>query len=449
MQEWMDAEMFAERAAERYEQGDFAGALKDIDAALRIQPDQSDWLHNKATALEAIGEFRLAADCYESLLQIEENNLDVILRLAALYNRLVVPERALHWLEIARDQAPRHESCYCHAIASHTLLGEHDLAEQAFYMARQLKDECPTCYDHLAESLAMRGDLTRAIWCWEQTLRLDPSHTDVRAKLANAHWRLGRVKLARQQFIDQLRLDPGDMEAFIDLAKLDFELKDHDAAIARLNYALELEPDHLDAQLALVDMLLECEQFTQCGKVLSATARQHRGQAEVLLRVAQLAYQEDRLQDSRRAARLAMRDAALPSPQMLILANLLLDLKLPRHALKLFDRVLIRQYLEPAHQHGLFQSLMGRGRAHMMLREYDAAITSLRRAVRTEPRNLSALQALHDCLINAGQMKRAATILRSCQRMDPLHPATRLMQWKHRQGLVSSWMTRLSTMLAW
>ena len=66
-----------------------------------------------------------------------------------------------------------YEPAYCDRIHIHCELGEHEKAEEMFYIARQYKEECPRCYFNIADSLSRRRKFDKAIYCWQKTLDLD------------------------------------------------------------------------------------------------------------------------------------------------------------------------------------------------------------------------------------------------------------------------------------
>ena len=73
--------------------------------------------------------------------------------------------------------------------------------------------------DHLAQSLAMRGQDERAIWCWRQVQKLQHDIYGVALSMARAHWRLAQLHRAHTLYLQHLRIEPGDAEA-LDAAAL-------------------------------------------------------------------------------------------------------------------------------------------------------------------------------------------------------------------------------------
>lgn len=51
---------------------------------------------------------------------------------------------------------PEFEPSYCNRIITYAEMGQHDMAEQMFYLAQQIDEECPLCYYNIGNSLASR-----------------------------------------------------------------------------------------------------------------------------------------------------------------------------------------------------------------------------------------------------------------------------------------------------
>ena len=103
---------------------------------------------------------------------------------------------------------PSFEPAYCNRIITYSELGQHENAEEMFYLARLYREHCPHCYYNMGCSLAERGLYDKAIYCWQRTLDLDDRHLDVRVRIANALWHKGEFEAARQHFLAGLRPGP-------------------------------------------------------------------------------------------------------------------------------------------------------------------------------------------------------------------------------------------------
>src|SRR5437773_2560060 len=104
---------------------------------------------------------------------------------------------------------PSFEPAYCNRILTYTELGEHEKAEEMFYLARLYKDHCPRCYYYMGVSLNARGQYEKAIYCWRKTLDLDDAHPEAHVRIAEALWAKGELEQSRRHYLAGLRQDPG------------------------------------------------------------------------------------------------------------------------------------------------------------------------------------------------------------------------------------------------
>src|SRR5690606_13351656 len=112
------------------------------------------------------------------------------------------------------------EPAYCNRIIAYTEVGDHDKAEEMFYLARLYKEQCPHCYYNIGCSLSARGLHDKAIYCWQKTLDLDEDHPEVHVRIAEALWSKGELEQARKHYLIGLRQDPGAMATLLDLGEL-------------------------------------------------------------------------------------------------------------------------------------------------------------------------------------------------------------------------------------
>src|SRR6476661_6463408 len=108
-------------------------------------------------------------------------------------------------------------------------MGEHEKAEEMFYLARLYKDHCPQCYYYMGCSLATRGLYDKAIYCWKRTLDLQGSHPPVHVRIA------------------ELMLRPEEPQTLLDLSNMLMDVQEGRPAIACLKRLVQLRPVHAKA----------------------------------------------------------------------------------------------------------------------------------------------------------------------------------------------------------
>ena len=270
MNDWQDAERHVERAHELYELGRWDEAESALREALSLNPYQSEWHFNLGLTLaasgrtaDALGAFRQAHDLGEP------TDTQAALETAAALLDLERPEEAVEWLELVLERDAESVDAHVQLIDACAVLSRHEDAELHFYLALQIEPESAAAHSAMAESLIDRREFDRAAWCLREASRFDPLLPRVFSRLAYTYALTGRYERARQLYLRELRNNPGDADAIVDLARLLIDMNRPAEASEKLRRALELVPDHADAHFALGEIADEAGDLD--------AARQHFG----------------------------------------------------------------------------------------------------------------------------------------------------------------------------
>jgi tetratricopeptide (TPR) repeat protein len=266
---YTEAEHKAKKAFELYEDGKITQALAELEAAIQINPANSDWHFDKALTLDSKGEFDEAISEYETALQLNPDDLEILNSLAVDYTRTGHYDRALEIFEHIQHLDAEFEPCYCNRIITYTEMGQHDLAEQMFYLAQQLNPDCALCYYNIGNSLFVRGDYKKAIHCWLKTAKLEPSHPQINYRIAQAYWALGDCLKGREHFLAELRINPGDVEVILDFGLFLLEAGDVESAKEKFNRILELKPGFASAVFYLGEIAFNRTDYGQAVKLFN------------------------------------------------------------------------------------------------------------------------------------------------------------------------------------
>lgn len=254
---WNDAEQKALKAHELYEDGKLSEAYSQLRKAIKINPCNAAWLFNAGLTLDAMGHFEEALGCFEEAMVLAGDDPEILNCMAVDYTRQGQYDRAIELFEHIQEMAPDFEPCYCNRIITYTEMDNHEKAEEMFYLAQQIKDDCPICFYNIGNSLFVRGEYARAVWCWEQTGRIDNSHPQINYRIAQAYWVAGNMKLARVHFIEELRLNPGDMDTVLEFGVFLLANGEIENAKEKFVRVLEMEPENALAMLYRGDIELD------------------------------------------------------------------------------------------------------------------------------------------------------------------------------------------------
>src|SRR5665213_4183672 len=243
MNDWDDAERRVEKAQELFEQRRWNEALEELRAATSINPYNGGWFFNIGLTLDEMERFDEAIDAYRKSIDIDSNDLQAMQHLGVDLHRIGNFKEALATFERMEAIDCSFEPSYCHRIITYSDTGNHEKAEEMFYLARLYKEHCPHCYYNIGCSLRDREQFDKAIYCWQKTLDLDENYPEVQLRIAEAYWGKGELESARQHYLIGLRQDPGNTATLLDLGDLLLEMGRDEEAGEKFRRAIELSPE--------------------------------------------------------------------------------------------------------------------------------------------------------------------------------------------------------------
>lgn len=395
--DWTDAERRVERAAELFEQRKLNEALAELQLAVHVNPYNPNWLFNLALTLDEMGRCDEAIDAYRAALELEPADVSTLYRLGATLQRAGRFREAVAAFDDLERIEPDYEPVYCARIACYSELGEHQHAEEMFYLGQQVKENCPTCYFNIGLSLAARQNWDRAIYCWQRTLELEPTHPAVHQRLAEAFRQRGDRSRARKHLLSRLRQAPRDYAVLAEYCQLSLELgriEEVGARLAAISTANSAGSAHV--QFARGIWLAAQNQFAAALESFTRTLELDPTFPRAHLRISQihLAQRQTIAAKTHLRSELMLRP---DDPQTLRdLANLLIDTGETRSAITCLRRlVLICPNDVPA-----WQNLAV---AHFLRHQFDAGITACRKALEISPGHLAST---HNLAMALGELQR-------------------------------------------
>jgi tetratricopeptide (TPR) repeat protein len=286
---WDDAEKMAFTAYEMYENGEMSDALEQLQQAIELNPTNPAWFFNAGLTLDSMDRFENAIAAYKHALELDPDDHEIMNSLAVDYTRVGQYDLALKIFEEIEQNVPDFEPAYCNRIITYAEMENHDKAEEMFYMAQQINPDCPICFYNIGNSLFTQQKYEKAIWCWERTAELEPTHPQINFRIAQAHWANGNTHVARTQFLEELRKNPGDTDVILDFGVFLLESGDIDAACEKFNRILEIEPDSASALLYLGDIALQQGDSVKAESLYQQSLKRNQAISGPRFRLAQLA----------------------------------------------------------------------------------------------------------------------------------------------------------------
>jgi protein O-GlcNAc transferase len=429
MNAWDDAEQRVERAHDLYERGQWQAALDELKAAIAINPFNGSWLFNLGLTYDALNRPQEAINAYRQALEIEPNDIEVLCALGHNSNRAGNFDEAISFFQRIEAIDASFEPSYCNRIISYAEKGDHEKAEEMFFLARQYREKCPVCYYNMGVSLFARGLFDRALWCWQQVLVIDPDYCQVHARIADAYWAKGQLSDARTHFIEELRANPGDIDVMLDLGQLLMEMQEFAAAAEKFRQVLELCPEESTALYQLGQIALQQNRLPESLDFFRRTLQADRAYPAAHLRIAQVYLRNHQCAEAAYHANCELGQQYADEQTLLELGTLFMDLEQLSAAESTFQRVLSINPQNCAARHNLGVTLFKASR-------FDEGIEQERRALRIQPKYMLAMHNLALAYYTNRDYIRARFWLREALDIAPDDPQ---LAHLHKRLRVSTW----------
>ena len=408
MADWLEAEQRVERARELSESQRWAEALGEIDIALSINSENAGWQAHRGFLLEQLEQLSEAVKAYETAARLDPDDPEVSLALALTLVRLGRFARALEVLEELAGRYPDFEPAYCHRIGVYADLGQHDRAEEMFYLAQQLNGQCPHCFFHIGGSLADRGKTAKAIYCWQRVLALEPEYVGVKCRIARALRAQNRLGESREYYLQELRDDPGNTDLLYEMAEADEEAGDLPTATARLRQIIELDPDHDEAHYALGKLALRSgrpKQALKCFDKVKELAGKDPNMPGFFRYLGEALFRLGRFKEASAQLELATQEHADDPDVWVRLGDCYLAADRAERAASQYRRALALDARHPMAHHSLGLSLMRTGNP-------GAGLQHCLDALRSKPDHLPAMYSAAAANIQLSRWREARAMLR-------------------------------------
>jgi tetratricopeptide (TPR) repeat protein len=197
-----------------YKKGQIDEAIRELQEAVRLNPDYADTHNNLGAALEQKGQIDEAIRQYQEALRLKPDYADAHYNLGFTLGRI----------------------------------GQIDEAIRQFQEAIRLKPDHAEAHNNLGIALVMKGQIDEAIPQYQEALRLKPADAEPHNNLGAALGKKGLTDAAIKQYREALRLKPADARVHNNLGNALLTKGQIDEAISQYQEALNLKPDYADAR---------------------------------------------------------------------------------------------------------------------------------------------------------------------------------------------------------
>lgn len=431
LNDWMDAETRVERAHCLYEKGRWAEAAAELQAAIAINPHNAAWHFNLGLTLEAMEEYARACSAYRAALELSPEDIETLNCLGVNLTRLGDYAKALDCFRQIEQLDATYEPGYCNRIVTYAEMGQHDEAEVMFYLAQQLREDCPLCFYNIGNSLHARGQHDRAIYCWQQTLRVDPNHPHANVRIAEACWAKGDLALARKHYEAEFHANPADPDVLVDYGELLADLELWDKAELMYRRALDLAPDSAAAHFCLGELAMRRAQPAVAEEHFRRVLQADTEFPGVHAKIADSLIRRGRIDEAAKHLLTELRRCGDDPTMLQELGQLLLEAHLARQANDVLHRLVALSPDDAHAQHNLAVS-------YFRMHRIEEGIRCCRRALKLKPEYPLALYNLALAHLQQGQIPRARRYVARALMIAPNDEHVRRLS--RRLGVAGFWL---------
>lgn len=245
----MDPEELITSALAKIEEGRHAAAVGDLDAAIRLDPDNPVAHNSLALARVALGDFGGAVIAYESAIALDAEDVDARIGCAHAHVELGNRSAAIEQLRIVLSGDEQNAQALALRASCYERMGQHALAARDLSELLKQEPDADTLRLRMARCLARAELLKEAVEEFDRLMGALGTDPEVCYDRGVAHMRLGQLRHAVNDFSLTLDIEPENSRALqnrgncllrlelIEDALLDYDrlIKLGDSAVARFN----------------------------------------------------------------------------------------------------------------------------------------------------------------------------------------------------------------------
>ncbi len=438
MNDWVDAEKRIEQAQQHCEAKRWDEALVEIELALEINSQNRAWWNSKAYVLDQLERYEEAIEAYEMALSLGEPDRDMQTTLALDYVKVGELPRAAELFEELSTREPDYEPAYCHRIMLFSQMGDHDQAEEMFYLAQQLEEECPHCFWHLGCSLWARDQIRRALFCWQRVLEIEPHYRGVRRRIAEAYARLGDIDIAREYYLAEFRENPADLGLMLDLGELLMNNGQPESALEKFKFVAELDMHNPEPFMLLGDALADLGDSHGACRAYETAAELDEHTPGLQYKLGRKLMELGHFVDAKMAFDTGLRVDPDDPGALMASGNCALEVGDPDEAQRCFERIIELDGGLPGAYHNL-------GVCHFLRDEYEEGIRQCETAVSLKGDYGLARQKLVLAHMHIGQWDRARTLLDESLQQDPDNQVFRRLRKRWHLRRMADWAQNMAS----
>jgi tetratricopeptide (TPR) repeat protein len=231
-----------------YQRGDCLEALRQIDAALKINSRIADAHVNRGNVLKKLGRFDEALASYDKAIALRgEPDAMLLTCRGSVLRDLGRLDEALAGLDRAISLQPNSADAFNNRGNVHKDMQRFDAALADYVRAIALKRDNADAFNNRGNLYKQLGQKDQALDDYEKAIALKPDYPEALYNLGTTLYELGRLDAALPQLDRAIALRPDYATAIHNRGTTLMALRRIDEALADFAKALALKPDYADA----------------------------------------------------------------------------------------------------------------------------------------------------------------------------------------------------------
>jgi protein O-GlcNAc transferase len=246
-----------------HQRGEHIAAIRQIDAALKINPAAAAAHNNRGVALAELERFGEAIDSYDRAIGLAPDYVDAIFNRGNALRELGRPDAALASYDGVVALAPDHAVAFAKRGNVLNALRRFDEAVASYERAIALKPDFSEAFNNRGVALVKLRRFAEAIESYERAIALRSDDAEAFSNLGMVLAELVRFGEALASYDRSIALDPNDAEVFNNRGLALAELARFEDALASYDRAIALRPDYGEAFTSRGVALAELGRFSE------------------------------------------------------------------------------------------------------------------------------------------------------------------------------------------
>lgn len=284
-----------------YFKGDYAHAIPDLEAALKLNPNLPKiqallGMAQKRTG-DAGGALGNLAPAFPKLVD-KDIQIEVGMELVELYSGQEQLEKAADVVDLLRNKYPTDIGVLYASYRIHS-----DLAGESMLSLSLVAPHSAQMYQVMAHELVRQGQMEAAIRNFREALKINPNLPGLHFELAealNASDIPDAKQQAKKEYEAALSVNKFDEKSECRLGTMAYKSNDLSGAVSHYSRALELQPQDPEANLGLAKALMDMKQTKRAQALLEEAVRMDPSSAEAHFRLATIYRETGRIPDAKR-----------------------------------------------------------------------------------------------------------------------------------------------------